>query len=34
MAAGIGCGPGGGAITEADSDRLVLAALLGVDEVG
>ena len=31
---GIGCGLAGGVVAEADSDRLVVAALFGVDKVG
>ncbi len=31
---GVGCGLGAGVVAEADSDRLVVAALFGVDEVG
>ena len=31
---GVGCGLAGGVVAEADSDRLVVAALFGVDEVG
>jgi hypothetical protein len=34
VAGGVGCGLGGGVVAEADSDRLVVAALFGVDEVG
>jgi hypothetical protein len=31
---GVGCGLSGGVVAEANSDRLVVAALFGVDEVG
>jgi hypothetical protein len=34
VAGGVGCGLGGGVVAEADSDRLVVAALFGVDKVG